>query len=312
VTASSSPGCRAAVAVVALCASAGCATRSGNVAPQPTDPARYAGWSCAQIDDESDRVQLQAADVAYAVDSRVGNNLIALGIGVTVFWPALIAMRPDGLDAQQLAELKGRYEALRAASRLQGCPPPPESMSAARAAKLPLAAGERFVFERRAGRRAPGAELGLRVAALKRDHIEFTVEVDGKPVPGSWSQDLFGNIQPGSSAPLLAWHRLLKPDLVLGQVLSGDLVSPDPSVGTAHLRGQVVAQGVQEVAGRSFDVAVIELFGDAPMGENASTRLSGVMAVDRASGLVLRLDLSCANPAYAVRRRLLRVEAPVG
>ncbi|MBE7420733.1 MAG: hypothetical protein HS128_23815 [Ideonella sp.] len=300
------------LAVVALCALAGCATRSGNVAPQPTDPARYAGWDCAQIDDESDRVQLQAADVAYAVDSRVGNNLIALGIGVTVFWPALIAMRPDGLDAQQLAELKGRYEALRAASRLQGCPPPSESMSAARAAKLPLATGERLVFERRAGRRASGTELGLRVAALKRDHIEFAVDVDGKPVPGSWSQDLFGNIQPGSSAPLLAWRRLLKPDLVLGQVLSGDLVSPDPSVGTAHLRGQVVAQGVQEVAGRSFDVAVIELFGDAPMGENASTRLTGVMAVDRASGLVLRLDLSCANPAYAVRRRLLRVEVPVG
>lgn len=304
--------CRATLAAVALTALAGCATRSFNVAPRPADPARYAGWDCAQIDEESDRVQLQAADVAYAVDSRVGNNLIALGIGVTVFWPALLAMRPDGPDAQELADLKGRYEALRTAARQHGCPPPAEAMSAARAARLPLAAGERFVFDLRAGRRSPGREMGLRVLALKRDHIEFAVDFEGKPAPGNWSQDLFGNIRPGSDAPLLAWHRLLKPDLQLGQTLSGDLVSPDPSAGSAHLRGQVVAQGVQEVAGRSFDVAVIELFGDAPMGENASTRLSGVMAVDRASGLVLRLDLSCANPAYAVRRRLLRVEPPAG
>jgi hypothetical protein len=72
----------------------------------------------------------------------------------------------------------------------------------------------------------------------------------------------------------------------------------------------VVAQGVQTVAGRSFDVAVIELFGDAPLGENDSTRVSGVMAVDRSSGLLLRLELSSSNPAYSMRRRLVRVEPP--
>jgi hypothetical protein len=107
----------------------------------------------------------------------------------------------------------------------------------------------------------------------------------------------------------MAWRRLLKPDMQLGQVLSGDLYAADPAgAGHARLRGQVVAQGVQSVAGRSFDVAVIELFGDAPLAEGGSTRLNGVMAVDRASGLLLRLELSCANPDYAMRRRLLRVE----
>jgi hypothetical protein len=282
------------------------------VAPEPTDPARYAAWGCEQIDEESDRVQLHAADVAYAVDARVGNNMIALGLGVTVFWPALLAMRPDGLEARELAGLKGRYEALRTAAQQHACPPPSEAMSAARAAALPLAAGERFVYEERSGsRRAPGRELGLRVAALKRDHIEFVVDVGGEPVSGLWSQDLAGNTRADSQAPLLAWRRLLQLDLQLGQVLAGDLLAADPAVaGPARLRGQVVAQGVQRIAGRSFDVAVIELFGDAPAGEGGSTRLSGVMAVDRSSGLLLRLELSCANPAYATRRRLTRVELP--
>ena len=39
-----------------------------------------------------------------------------------------------------------------------------------------------------------------------------------------------------------------------------------------------------------------------------STRLDGVMAIDRRSGLLLRLETRCTNADYALRRRLLRVE----
>ena len=302
--------CRHAVhAAVLLCAVSGCATRSGDVVPQKTDPVEFAAWNCDRIDEESDRVQLRAADVAYAVDARVGNNMIALGLGVMVFWPALLAMRPDGMEAQELAALKGRFEALRSVGQQRGCPPPPEAMNAQRAAKLPLATGERFVYEERGSKRAAPRELGLRVLALKRDRIEFAADVAGETLPDAWSQDLAGNAQVDNRAPLVRWRRLLQPDLQLGQVLAGDLYAADPAaVGHARLRGQVVAQGVQTVAGRSFDVAVIELFGDAPLGDNDSTRVSGVMAVDRTSGLLLRLELSSSNPAYSMRRRLVRVE----
>jgi hypothetical protein len=300
-------------AAVLLCVATGCATRSSNVAPQKTDPVEFTGWSCERIDEESDRVQLRAADVAYAVDARVGNNMIALGLGVMVFWPALLAMRPDGMEAQELAALKGRFEALRSVAQQRGCPPPPETMTAQRAAKLPLAPGERFVYEERASKHAAPRELGLRVLALKRDRIEFAADVGGEVVTDAWAQDLAGNTQVDNRVPLVKWRRLLQPDLQLGQVLAGDLYSADPTaLGHARLRGQVVAQGVQTIAGRSFDVAVIELFGDAPMGDNDSTRISGVMAVDRSSGLLLRLELSSSNPAYSMRRRLVRVEPAVG
>jgi hypothetical protein len=306
--------CRQVVqAAVLACAATGCATRSSEVVPQRTDPAEFVDWSCERMDEESDRVQLRAADVAYAVDARSGNNIIMLGVGVMVFWPALLAMRPDGIEAQELAALKGRYEALGSAARQRPCPPPPEAMSAQRAAKLPLVAGERFVYEERVNPKAPPQELGLRVLALKRDRIEFAADMGGQTLPGPWSQDLAGNTQADNRAPLIKWRRLLQPDMQLGQVLSGDLYAADPTtLGHARLRGQVVAQGVQSIAGRSFDVAVIELFGDAPLGDNDSTRLSGVMAVDRSSGLLLRLELSSANPTYTMRRRLVRVEAPAG
>jgi hypothetical protein len=300
-------------AALLLCAAGGCATRSADVPAAPTDPSRYAGWNCEQLHDESDRVQWRAADVAYAVDARVGDNMIALSLGMTVFWPALLAMRSDGIEAQELSQLKGRYEALRVAAERRDCPTPPEMMNTARAATLPLRTGERFVYEERAGRRAPAKELGMRVLAMKRDRIEFAPDMAGEPMPGVWSQDLAGNTQSDSQTPLVSWRRLLQPDLQLGQVLTGELYSADPgAVGPARVRGQVVAQGVQQVVGRSFDVAVIELFGDAPTSDGGSARLNGVMAVDRASGLLLRLELSCSNPHFAMRRRLTRVEPAAG
>lgn len=291
---------------------AGCATRSADVVAHPADPAAFAGWECERLFDEADLVALRAADVAYAVDARVGNNMIALSIGASVFWPALLAMRPDGPEAQELAELKGRHDALRAAAERRGCGVPPTTMSAARAATLPLAVGERFVYEERNGPRAPPHELGMRVLNLRRDQIEFVADFDGRVLPGLWRQDLAGNPQLDGRAPLVAWQRLLRRDLQLGQIVSGELHPADGHGPPARLRGQVVAQGAQTVAGRAFDVAVIELFGDAPLGEGVSTRLSGVMAVDRASGMLLRLELSCANPEFALRRRLMRVEPAAG
>lgn len=303
-------------AVAVLAVLAGCASRSDDVRPRSTDPAAYVGWDCSRLHDEFDSVQQRAADVAYAVDSRVGNNMIALGLGVTVFWPALLAMRPDGLEAEQLAELKGRYEALRTVLARQQCPPPPQDMAAQRQAALPVALGDRLVYEERASATAPPHLLGMQVIALRRDQIEFRVDLDGRSFSQSWRQDLAGNPALEARAPLLGWRRLLKPDLALGQVLAGELAAADSARPSARVRGQVVATGPQTIAGRAFDVAVIELFGEAPLTreglggmDQGSTRLDGVMAVDRRNGLLLRLELRSGNPDFAVRRRLVRVES---
>lgn len=293
----------------------GCASRSGDVLPKPTDPAGYAGWTCDRLFDETDAVQQRATDVAYAVDSLAGSNIIALGLGVTVFWPALLAMRPNGEDAVQLAELKGRFEALRSAAATQSCGAPPEAMAAHRQAALPVALGDRLVYEERSAAAATPRALVLQVNALRRDQIEFLVELDGRALAAHWRQDLAGNSVLAARAPLIGWQRLLKPGMVLGQVLGGDLAAANEVVPSARVRGQVVATGPQTLAGRDFDVVVIELFGEAPQapqgtGESApaSTRLDGVMAIDRRSGVLLRLELRCANPDFALRRRLLRVE----
>ena len=288
---------------------AGCAARSVDVKPLPASPAQFLGWSCERIDDEADLAQRRAADVAWAVDERAGNNVVALGVGVTVFWPALLALRPVGPAADDLARLKGRFEALREAAAQRACPPPSGTMPARRTAALPVALGERLVYEvREGGGRAPTLEHSLMVSALLRDEIEFAgIEpVRAAPV----RQDLAGN-RLAAGAGSLVWPNLLRSELALGQVMAGEIQAEGDPLARARVRAQVVAIGPQQVGTRRFEAVVLELYGDVLQGAG-STRLDGALVVDRASGVLLRLDLRSAQPPFQGGRRLVRVEPAAG
>lgn len=296
--------CRAIACLLPAALAAGCATRSVDVAPIATDPSTFAALDCNALYDEADRVRQRATRLAYAVDERAGTNIVALGMGVTVFWPALLAMRPAGPDAVELARLRGRDAALVKRQAELGCPPAPEQMSPERAAALPVALGERLVYEERANAGGPARVLGLRLQALRRGEIEFGVEPPSASSLSSWRQDAYGNLP---QAPgWVHWRRLLQPELELGSVLAGDLLGPEEGQ-RGRVRGQVIALGVQSALGRPFDAAVIELFGDVPQGQH-STRLDGVMVVDRKSGVLLRLELRSGSPDFALRRTLVRIE----
>ena len=52
----------------------------------------------------------------------------------------------------------------------------------------------------------------------------------------------------------------------------------------------------------------LDTFGDVTLGDTP-TRVTGVMVVDRSSGVLLRLDLSSAHPMLSLQRRLVRVDA---
>ena len=302
---------RALLLTLAACASlvaAGCATRSGDVRPMQTNPADFAGWDCERLDAEALRVQRRAAEVAYAVDERAGSNIVALGVGLTVFWPALLTMRQPGVEAEELARLKGRFDVLQAVAVGRQCPLVGPDLPARQALQLPVALGERLVYEERGDPRRASREFSLRLDALRREVLEFSA--DGLPEGSGqrWVQDFAGNVKT-APAGTLHWPYLLRLDLALGQVVAGDLTLPEDTGVRARLRGQVVAVGPQTIATRRFDAAVIELFGDAQRGER-STRVDGVLVVDRASGVLLRLELSSAQPDFNLQRRLVRVDGP--
>jgi hypothetical protein len=293
----------------AILLAAGCATRSADVAPRAVDAATAAafeGWDCDRLDAEADRVAKRAADVAYAVDEQAGRNIMALGVGVAVFWPALIAMRPPGPEADELARLKGRHEALQQAGGRRGCVAFGVKLPSARALALPAAAGERLVYTQREGVRGPAVEAGLRIVAFRRDEVEYRVEPADARIDARFKHDLAGNVlvaPPGA----LRWPNLLRHELGLGQVLGGEMAIEGDLTARARLRGQVVALGDQVVAGRRFQAVIVELFGDAQTGDS-SGRIDGVIVVDAASGILLRLDLISAQAGFTLQRRLVRIE----
>jgi hypothetical protein len=298
------PASRAGAALLALVLLAGCASRSTEIRPAAADPSDFERWSCARIHDEIDTVQQRAVDVAWAVDQRYGQHVVALGVGLSVFWPALLAMRPDGAEAAELALLKGRYEALHEAARRKLCPQPPDVPTPERMAAMKVLPGEVLVYEERRGVRDPLATWVLKFTALRRNEAEFVLRSDA--ASGAWRQDLSGNVieaPPGA----LQWQRLLKRPLALGDVLAGEIAVAGEAERRGRLRGQVVAVGPQRIAERVFDAAVIELYGDVSEGET-STRLEGTMAVDRAAGVLLRLDLDAAIARFTLQRRLMRIE----
>jgi hypothetical protein len=301
-----SPVAAARVALLATVSLAliGCATRAQDVRPPAASPAEFTAWSCDRMLTEIDRVQQRAADVAWAVDQRAGNNILSLGLGITLFWPAVLALRPDGPQAQELAGLKGRYEALRLAAGERGCALHSATLSPGQAAARRVAVGERLVYEDRTNPRQPPTPWVLQVTELLRTEIRF--ELASMPGAPAWRQDMAGNVL---DAPLgvLTWTRLLRGGLALGDLVNGEMIIVGDPLARARLRGQVVAVGQHTVADRRFDVAVVELFGDAQQGE-AFTRVDGALVVDRSSGLLLRLDLRSAHEAFALQRRLMRVE----
>lgn len=294
--------------VAASLVATGCATRSADVQPAKVDPSDFQPWSCGRLQDEMDRVQQRAVELSWIVDERAGQHVVALGVGLMVFWPALLAMRPDGAESEALADLKGRFEALHEAARRNACPPPASEMAPARAAAMPVLPGERMVYEDRASVREPLRTVTMTMTTLRRDEIEFVTDAVG--VPTRWRQDLAGNVLEAPPGVII-WQRLLRPGMALGDVLAGQLQISGDGVTRARVRGQVVAVGPQAIAGRVFDAAVIELYGDAPQGES-STRLDGAFVIDRASGLLLRLDLRSAQPLFQFQRRLVRVEPAAG
>lgn len=295
---------RLGTALLALALLAGCASRSTEVRPAPADPADFADWSCTRIHDEIDAVQQRAVDVAWTVDQRYGQHVVALGVGLAVFWPALLAMRPDGAEAAELAQLKGRYEALHEAARRKLCPQPPDAPPPEQLAAMKVLPGEVLVYEERRRARDPGGTWMLKFIALRRNEAEFVLQ--SGEASGAWRQDLSGNVIE-APAGALRWQRLLKRPLALGDVLAGEIAVAGDAERRGRLRGQVVAVGPQRIADRVFDAAVVELYGDVSEGE-ASTRLEGTMAVDRAGGVLLRLDLDAAAPRFALQRRLMRIE----
>ena len=130
-------------AVLAALFMAGCASKSGDIAPSYVSPMTYQSYTCPQLAAEAQRVSAAAAMAAGQQDSQATKDAVATTVGVIVFWPTLFLIGGDKQNAAQLAQLKGQMDAIEQTSIQKQCgiqfrPAPPPGSAAPAAATPPV------------------------------------------------------------------------------------------------------------------------------------------------------------------------------
>ena len=98
----------------------GCSKTAKNISPTYVSPLQYQHYSCDQIRQELLRVNRRVLEVSGQQDNAAGKDAVALGVGLVVFWPALFFMI-GGDKKEELARLKGEYEAIESAAIEKEC-----------------------------------------------------------------------------------------------------------------------------------------------------------------------------------------------
>ena len=99
---------------------AGCATKAENITADYVSPMQYDSYTCQQVEQELVRVSNQVRTVSGVQDKQAGNDTVATTVGMVVFWPALFFIGGEDKE-QELAQLKGEYEALQQSAILKEC-----------------------------------------------------------------------------------------------------------------------------------------------------------------------------------------------
>lgn len=109
------------VASVAATIVSGCASSSKEIQAAYVSPMTYQDFSCSQLIAESQRIQRRVSGAAGAVDDRASGDKMKMGVGLVLFWPTLFFLKGDGPEAQELARLRGEYEAIEQTYNRKDC-----------------------------------------------------------------------------------------------------------------------------------------------------------------------------------------------
>jgi hypothetical protein len=102
-------------------ASAGCASRSDQVAAAYVSPYAFDSLTCAQLADAAQSISARAAMAAGAQDSKATRDAIATTAAIVIFWPAAFFVGGNDQTTAELARLRGEMEAIEQVSIRKRC-----------------------------------------------------------------------------------------------------------------------------------------------------------------------------------------------
>ena len=112
---------------------AGCADSSKNISASYVSPLKYRTYTCDQLTEEYARVIEESRFVNKSQDDTAGDDAVAMGVGLVLFWPALFFIESSD-QKEEVARLKGEIKAVEKAAIRADCKSLAEEMRDARKA----------------------------------------------------------------------------------------------------------------------------------------------------------------------------------
>lgn len=109
-----------AIALICAFLAGGCAKSPDDISGAYVSPLVYQSFTCDQIGEELARVVARASEVAGVQQGTAGDDAVAMGVGLVLFWPALFFISGSDRSAE-LARLKGEVEAIEKAAIRKDC-----------------------------------------------------------------------------------------------------------------------------------------------------------------------------------------------
>ena len=110
-------------ALLGLCvALSGCATASKDVVAAYTSPTLFEAYNCEQLSGELQRIAARVVQLGGRLDTAATNDRAMAGVGVILFWPALMHVGGTKVPEANYARLKGEFDAVQQAALLKQCP----------------------------------------------------------------------------------------------------------------------------------------------------------------------------------------------
>ena len=106
--------------IIILSFTLGCASAPDKISASYVSPLQYTGYSCNQIKMELLRVNRKIMEVSGVQKSTANKDAVAMAVGMIIFWPALFFLI-GGDKKEELARLKGEYEALETVAIQKEC-----------------------------------------------------------------------------------------------------------------------------------------------------------------------------------------------
>ncbi len=103
----------------------GCATAPRKISASYVSPLQYSDLTCREIRGELLRVNRRLTEASGVQQGEATKDAVALGVGLILFWPAVFFMIGSDKE-QEIAGLKGEYEALESAAIKNECEFVPE------------------------------------------------------------------------------------------------------------------------------------------------------------------------------------------